>query len=61
MNFVLDAAVAEQLLLVDAHQGLAVDAGVEHVVRVHRILLTKTLKRETIDKFFCVDTSDVNS
>ena len=35
MNFVLDAAVAEQLLLVDAHEGVPVDAGVEHVVRVH--------------------------
>ena len=48
MNFVLDAAVAEQLLLVDAHQGVAVDAGVEHVVRVHRVLLTESLKGEVM-------------
>ena len=48
MYFVLDAAVAEQLLLVDAHQGVAVDAGVEHVVRVDGILLTESLKEEIV-------------
>ena len=43
MNFVLNATFVQELLLVDAHECVAVDARVQHVVGVHRILLTERL------------------
>ena len=44
VDLVLDAALVQQLLLVDAHQRVPVDAGVQHVIRVHGILLPQRLE-----------------
>lgn len=44
MDLVLDAALGEQLLLVDAHEGVAIDSGDQHVVRVNAIFLSEGLQ-----------------
>jgi hypothetical protein len=46
VDLVFDSTLVKELLLVDGHEGVTVDTGVQHVVRVHRILLTKRLKKE---------------
>jgi hypothetical protein len=47
VDLVPDAALGQQLLLIDAHQRVEVDAGVQHVVRVHRVLRAQRLKTRT--------------
>jgi hypothetical protein len=46
VDLVFDSTLVKELLLVDGHEGVTVDAGVQHVVRVHGILLTERLKTE---------------